>query len=125
MPTLKLPPSMLALKKEMKKAKTKREDVYKIIDGERAYQDTVRKEYEHDERDQLNISLAEWLLYIETQLNKAKAAVYALSDEATTMCIVRKITALGVACMENNGTPERFLPPLMNKKDIKNQEVEE
>ena len=81
--------------------KIKRKVVFAILDEEREYQDTVRKERENDLRDQNNISIAEWIIYIENQLEKAKQSIYQL-DSTNAMHCIRKATALGVACLEHN-----------------------
>ena len=90
-----------------------REQVYKMIDSERDYQDWrwesgKRKDRIMDEKK----SVAEWVNYIEFHLNLAKEHLYMLrKDDALEE--VRKITGLGVACMENNYTKSR----LENYKD--------
>lgn len=86
----------------------KREDVYKLIDGEREYQDkrwnreTTVSEGEHTPE--------AWLIYMEDYLNEAK---HIISREATqtanpkAMEIIRKVTAMGVAAMEQIDTEPR------------------
>ena len=78
-----------------------RKEIYNIIDGERDYQDT-RWQSDTDQ----NKSIAEWLIYIEAHLNKAKNEVYHISP-ISAMEEIRKITALGVCAMEIHGCPER------------------
>jgi hypothetical protein len=86
-----------------------REHVYKRINQERDYQD---KTWSH-EREQSGISddevsVAEWVNYMEFHLNKAKNEIYFLkTDEA--LAELRKVTALGVKCMEIHGCPERVV----------------
>lgn len=88
--------------------KSTRAEVYEALDGERAYQemrwnaDTTESEGRH--------VVAEWVLYMEHYLNLAKVALStkpepAAQDEA--LHIIRKVTALGVVCMEQNGAPKR------------------
>ena len=81
-----------------------RESVYKIIDGERDYQDSKWPEPRPLSDDITPV--AAWILYMETHLNKAKEFIYFL-DEKKALEELRKVTALGVACMENNETPAR------------------
>lgn len=85
-----------------------RQDVYEVIDGERAYQatrwnpTTTTTGGKH--------SVAEWLLYMKDYCDEALhhmarngepgASEFALNS-------VRKVTALGVACMEQHGAPAR------------------
>lgn len=79
----------------------KREDVYKIIDEERDFQcinniGTNLVEY----------PIAEWLLFIESSLNKAKLSVCNLR-RFDALEEIRKIAALSVACMKFHRAPER------------------
>lgn len=89
----------------------KRKDVYKLIDGERDYQDSRwdnNKEQRSGKDDILDRdkSLAEWLIYLEFHLNEAKHYVYALEPKRAKESI-RKIAGLTVACMEHNDCPPR------------------
>jgi hypothetical protein len=89
----------------------KREEVYKLIDGERDYQESrwdnhaEKRSGKPDILDE-NKSLAEWLIYLEFHLNEAKHAVYALESKKAKEAI-RKIAALAVVCMEYNDCPPR------------------
>ena len=85
-----------------------RAEVYKMIDAERTYQDTVRRQNEKETREDKEKSVAEFLIYIEYTLKKAKKAVYRLNDREA-MDYVRKIAGLSVAAMESFETPERKL----------------
>jgi len=79
----------------------KREDVYKLIDSERDYQES-----RWQASDDKETSVAEWLIYIEHHVEQAKSAIYNIhKDEALEH--IRKLTALGVACMEHNETKPR------------------
>jgi len=84
----------------------KRKKVYKLIDGERKYQNTVRIENEGDTRNDDEKCVAEFLIYMENKLNEAKEDVYNLDIEGALENI-RKVTALGVAAMESHETPAR------------------
>lgn len=94
-----------------KRGATTREDVYKAIDGEREYQ---VKRWGDDQETEIN----SFLLYMEHHLQRAREIASTQTDGnnypgATGECsldIVRKITTLGVACMEKNGAPLRALP---------------
>ena len=85
-----------------------RTSVYKLIDDERTYQDTTRRQNEDETREDHEKSVAEFLLYIEFTLKKAKRSVYELNDKEA-MSYVRKIAGLAVAAMEVFETPERRL----------------
>ena len=82
----------------------KRTDVYKLIDGERGYQDT--KWAEGRPLSDAETSVAAWIIYMERHIAQARAGVYFL-NEKSALEEIRKVTTLGVACMENNETPAR------------------
>lgn len=87
---------------------TPRSEVYAVIDGERDYQqmrlarDGTTSPGGH--------SPEEYLLYMESYLNEAKevaARVWGPDCRPQILNIIRKVTALGVACMEENGVVAR------------------
>ena len=84
-----------------------RKDVYKLIDGEREYQlklhEIVNAKFPHRDKDH---HVADWIIYMEWQLEDAKKGVYNFDIEKALVHI-RKTTALGIACMEYNKTPPR------------------
>ena len=85
---------------------TSRADVYRAIDSERDYQEMRVR------RDQGNPfhSTEEFLLYMEDYLVEArKVASRTWGPEAkpAILEVIRKVTALGVACMEHHGAPQR------------------
>lgn len=84
----------------------KRNEVYERLDGERDYQDSRKFDSNSRVRD-VDKSIAEWILYIEHHLNKAKEQVYYLNEEEA-LAEIRKVTALGVRTMEIHGCPERI-----------------
>ena len=86
----------------------KREDVYKLIDGERNYQDSrwnsnTTTSYEIH-------SVKEWMMFIEDYVNEAK---HILSREPKQvadikgMNIMRKMAAMAVCAMEQHETLPR------------------
>jgi hypothetical protein len=86
----------------------KREDVYKLIDGERAYQEKIWNS-ETTESGGLH-SPCEWLVYMQDYLTEALHMASRNPDpEATRMVMnnIRKITAMGVAAMEQIDTRSR------------------
>jgi hypothetical protein len=87
-----------------------RKDVYKLIDGERDYQDsrwnseTTASEGRH--------SPEEWVLYMEEYLDDAKHILSKNSVDASypkAMEIIRKVTAMGVCAMEQIETSPRII----------------
>lgn len=81
-----------------------REEVYKAIDGERDYQVTRWT------RPTPNRTIDEWAMYFEVYSRKlCDLAAVTGDDEQVVekLNIVRKLTAMGVACMEQHGAPKR------------------
>jgi hypothetical protein len=85
-----------------------RNAVYKLIDGERDYQDsrwddkTTTSAGKH--------TVEEWLLYIEDYSAEAKHILSRESRQTAdlkAMDIMRKIAAMAVCAMEQNETPPR------------------
>jgi len=85
---------------------TTREEVYQALDSERDYQDRRWG----PEQSSGKHSVAEFLLYMQDYLTQAINQSSRNADPlATTLALdtVRKITAMGVACMEQNGVVDR------------------
>lgn len=88
--------------------KLSREEVYKLIDGERDYQDerwnanTTSSGGRHENPE-------EWIMYMEDYLAEAKHLLSRNNRDINpkAMAIIRKVTAMGVAAMEQIGAPER------------------
>lgn len=83
-----------------------REDVYRAIDSERDYQE-MRKQRDGGNH---HHSPTEFLVYMKSYLNEALEAAarkWGPSCNPAILEIVRKVTALGIACMEENGAPQR------------------
>lgn len=79
-----------------------REEVYAIIDSEREYQDTRWPRHLHTPE--------EWIVYIENYLDEAKQ--YCSREDASTglpkaMNVMRKIAAMAVCAIEQNGADYR------------------
>lgn len=88
--------------------KMSREEVYKLIDGERAYQS--ERWNDSTTTSGGNHSFEEWIVYIEHYTAQAKAALTMKpKQEADVIAsdIMRKVAALAVAAMENNGSVPR------------------
>jgi hypothetical protein len=79
-----------------------RKNVYKILDEERNYQDSVWGGSEHDKTH----STSDWFIFIRKHMVEAENALYDSNSEKA-MDAIRKITALGVAAMEAIGCPKR------------------
>lgn len=91
-----------------------REDVYKLIDGEREYQkfwDDKRKT-ENDVKGGAQLLDKDkpvecWIAWMESYLLDARTAATKSLDKVKALTDIRKIAALAVACMEYNETPPR------------------
>lgn len=81
-----------------------RRDVYKALDSERAYQNEKWGDRSH--------SVTEYILYMEHYLEEARKHA-STKDQSIhihhndTLDFIRKVTALGVVAMEQNGAPHR------------------
>jgi hypothetical protein len=87
----------------------KREDVYKLIDGEREYQNDRWKEDVVPSGTHIHTP-EEWIAYMEDYLTEAKHILSrnGIPDSYPhAMGIIRKVTAMGVAAMEQIETPAR------------------
>lgn len=84
----------------------RRSEVYAALDSERAYQDMRQKR----DQGQPFHSLEEFILYMDVYLADAKkiaATTWGPDALPKTLDFVRKVTALGVAAMEQHGAPQR------------------
>lgn len=75
-----------------------REVVYERISEEREYQKKKWGKYGECHE------VGTWISYIDHYLQEAKKAI----SEYTALDAIRKLTALGVACMEDKGAPKRW-----------------
>lgn len=85
-----------------------RQEVYDAIDGERDYQErrwnrnTTASEGLH--------TVSEWIVYMQDYMTQAINQVSRHPEpQASQMALetIRKITTMGVCCMEQNGAPKR------------------
>lgn len=83
----------------------KRKEVYEIIDSEREYQIERHINHPIPHRDE-DHSIADWLIYMREHLDRAHIKIYDLNF-AEALDEIRKVTALGVACMEFKGGRRR------------------
>jgi hypothetical protein len=86
-----------------------RKEVYHLIDGERDYQDERWKDDKMPSGTHVHTP-EEWIVYMEDYLAEAKHICS--RNEAPgcykfAMAIMRKVTAMGVAAMEQIETPPR------------------
>ncbi len=85
-----------------------REEVYSAINGERNYQESIWNADTTESGGQHTV--AEFLLYMQDYLTQAIHQSSRNPDpQAREMALntIRKIVAMGICCMEQNGAPER------------------
>lgn len=87
-----------------------RDQVYAAIDSERAYQIAQRGNAKRHEG-QPPMTPGEYILCMEKCLADARVAWYAPNGGAACLDHVRKVAALGTACMELHGAPPRAAAP--------------
>ena len=80
-----------------------RSNVYKAIDEERDYQDTRWQ----DSPSGGHHETAAYLTYIQHYVAVAFEEITKSDDDSIALSTLRKIVALGVACMEDNGVQYR------------------
>lgn len=84
-----------------------RNDVFKLIDGEREYQDSVWGNSNKRER-----TPTEWFVYIEDYINEGKHILSREPDAIANdkaMEILRKVAAMAVCAMEETETKPRIV----------------
>lgn len=86
--------------------KTPRSQVYAAIDSERDYQDAQRGNAKRH-TDKPPMVPGEYILCMEKCLQDARDAWYKPDGGVACLDYIRKVAALGVACMEANGASPR------------------
>ena len=87
-----------------------RAEIYAAIDGERDYQD--RRWAPEETSTGGRHSVAEFAIFIDDYLREMKTQLSRNAEpgaSARALETLRKITAMGVACMEQHGAPRRVL----------------
>ena len=82
---------------------TDRAAVYSVIDGERDYQNELGP----DRTDSSQKSVGDFLSLMRSYLNDADKAFATNPGTVPTLHEIRKVTALGVRCLEEHGAPPR------------------
>lgn len=87
----------------MPEAKSTRENVFAVISGERDYQQRKWGPTTDDKR------ISSYLLYMQHHMNRAIEIAATVKDDGgeEALAYIRKVTTLGVACMEQHGAPPR------------------
>ncbi len=85
-----------------------REQVYKAIDSERDYQDSKWGSTLSGGRPGNGFRTTdEYVAYIVGYTNELVQVASHFGDETAKLNVVRKVAGLAVACMEQNGAPQR------------------
>ena len=79
-----------------------REDVYVAIDGERDYQDQKWGTIEQRQK-----QVGSWLTLIRHALMEAEREWASSRGDESALAEIRKVVALGVACLEQHGVSRR------------------
>ena len=94
-------------------------EVFERLSGERGYQRLVwgtrsgANEFVEDKH-----SPGEYIVFMQYYLNEAVKLASTEPGYDHALEMLRKVTALGVACFEQNGVPRRECPKkLLNKRD--------
>lgn len=92
-------------------AKIKREEVYKAIDSERAYQNSQWPNAQWDGNGEVPanpLSIGEFILLLNEYVDKARNAwTIEKAPELNTLEFIRKIAGITVNAMEQHGAPQR------------------
>jgi hypothetical protein len=80
-----------------------RQEVYEALDTEREYQE---RRWGGEDQNRKH-EVASWILYMQEYLTEAIHTASRSGDETLALDSIRKVTALGVACMEVHGAPHR------------------
>ena len=97
-----------------------RETVYQAIDSERTYQGLRwgKQESKLGALVEPQHSVCDFLVYMQDYLREAMTECARTPGVGAALEIVRKVTALGVACMEEHGAPVRNLEGgVANRRD--------
>jgi hypothetical protein len=78
-----------------------RQEIFEVIEDERIYQDNKWKKPQHSH------SVTEYLVFISHYVNDAMKKVSTMDGEKEALPNIRKIAALAVAAMEENGVSKR------------------
>lgn len=84
-----------------------RSEVYRLIDGERDYQENLGRARLEPGKQRRSLKMGEYITMISYLVRKAEEEWSTKSDGGDAPSIMRKIAASSVRFMENHGAPER------------------
>lgn len=79
-----------------------REKVYKLINGERDYQDTKWTGHKHE--------VGAYILLLEEYAKRAREQWTDSNSDVSALDMIRKVAGIAVHCMEEHGAPSRKIP---------------
>lgn len=85
-----------------------RNEVFKAIDSERDYQDSLWNETTTTSGGKHEVGA--WIVFMRSYLSEAEDQISRAADPAASqnaLNTIRKIVTIGVACMEQHGAPKR------------------
>lgn len=80
----------------------KRQEVYRVIDGERDHQDKKWGSIEKHPHE-----VGSWILIMESLLDDARKGWQSAQGNTAALDEIRKVVSVGVACIEQHGCPSR------------------
>ena len=83
--------------------KLKRQDVYKLLDGERDYQDNLPS----NRTDGREKTVGDWLTLLDRYVRKAQDSYADTSGDDAALNEIRKVGGLVVHCLEHYGANPR------------------
>lgn len=89
--------------------KTSREEVYKLIDGERFYQDQFIKTNPDRCDGGDDHSVGDYIVMLTTYVREAQENWTRNGGVEASLHSIRKIAGIAVNCMEDHGAPKRNL----------------
>lgn len=86
----------------------KREEVYKLINGERDYQDQLTdiRNWTEKERNPAQ-SVGDFLTLLDVYVQRAQVEYADKAGNISALDVIRKVAGIAVFCMELHGAPER------------------
>lgn len=89
--------------------KTSREEVYKVIDGEREYQKNFIEPNPDRHQGELDHSVGDFIVMLTSYVREAQENWTRHGGVEKSLNSIRKIAAIAVNCMEDHGAPKRNL----------------
>ena len=83
-----------------------RTEVYRLIDGERTYQDAM----EDKNGWQKKKAVGEWIVLMNHYVTKLNETWSVSTGDTEALGVMRKLAGIAVHCMEQNGAPPRQMP---------------